>query len=193
MISRTSLELSVLVPFADDEDVLGGACHRLAAHLRALRLPFEILAIDEGSGDNSHALLALLRAEIPELSVIAGAPHRGFFAGATQARGRNLLLIEPAFAARSLAPLAGALARLVGAVDLVHLPGRFVVAKRTRALTVLDPLRARGASFGARIARRAARRGLSVEVWPVRSVRRATTAAPLWERLVGALTASMAR
>jgi len=29
-------------------------------------MSFEILAVDEDSGDNSHAVLALLRAEVPD-------------------------------------------------------------------------------------------------------------------------------
>lgn len=166
MLSSVSPELSVVVPFADHEDILGDACRKLAGHLRALGLHFEILAVDEGSGDNSHALLSLLRAELPELSLIVGGPHRGFSTGAVGARGRNLLLIEPGAAVRSLAPLAGALQHIARGTDLLLLPGRFMVANRTRALAVLDPVRTRGRGFEGRLARRAARRGLSVETWP---------------------------
>jgi hypothetical protein len=158
--------LSIVLPFADHEDVVGGVCRRLASHCRSLAIDFEILAVDEGSGDNSHALLALMRTEVPELRVVTGpAPHRGFTLGADLARGRALLLVEPDAAARSLAPLANALERVAAGLDLILLPGRFAVAKRTRILSVLDPGRARGLGFEHRLARRAMRRGLAVEVW----------------------------
>jgi hypothetical protein len=158
--------LSIILPFADDEDILGVACRRLVEHCRELSIDFEIVAVDEGSGDNSVALLALLRGEIPELRVVAGTvPHRAFTVGAGLARGRQLLLIEPDAAARSLAPLASAIERVAAGLDLVILPGRFTVAKRTRALAVLDPTRVRGLGFEHRLARRAMRRGLAVEVW----------------------------
>src|SRR5678810_512030 len=69
-------DVSVILPFGDDEEFVGIAVRRTAEHLRALGLAFEILAIDEDSGDNSHAVLALLRAEVPELRV-THAPGRG--------------------------------------------------------------------------------------------------------------------
>ena len=53
-------DVSVVVPFADDEDVIGTAVRRLASHLTEREISFEIIAVDEDSGDNSHAILALL-------------------------------------------------------------------------------------------------------------------------------------
>jgi hypothetical protein len=160
----STLALSIVLPFADDEERVGEACRRLAAHCRALGLAFELVALDEGSGDNSHAVLALLRAELPELRVVPAAAHRAFAIGTRIARGRALLLIDPAAVVRSLAPLARALGRLAAGADLVILPGRFVVAQRTRVLDLVDPVRARGAGFERRLARRALRRGRTVEI-----------------------------
>ena len=57
-------DVSVILPFGDDEEAVGIAVKRTAEHLRSLGVSFEILAIDEDSGDNSHAVLALLRAEV---------------------------------------------------------------------------------------------------------------------------------
>ena len=71
-----SYEVSVVLPFGDDEDAIGPAVQKLAAELRAMGMSFEILAVDEDSGDNSHAVLALQRARVPELRVIH-APRRG--------------------------------------------------------------------------------------------------------------------
>src|SRR6188768_3410756 len=94
MSDSPRLHVSVILPFGDDEDFVGIAVRRTAEHLRGLGLAFEILAIDEDSGDNSHAVLALLRAEVPELRV-AHAPGRGrgFDTGIARAQGRAVWLI----------------------------------------------------------------------------------------------------
>ena len=76
MSDSPRFDVSVILPFGDDEEFVGIAVRRTAEHLRGLGLSFEILAIDEDSGDNSHAVLALLRAEVPELRV-THAPGRG--------------------------------------------------------------------------------------------------------------------
>jgi hypothetical protein len=187
MSAALSPSLSIVLPFADHEDVLGAGCRRLAGHCRALGISFELLAIDEGSGDNSHALLALLRPELPELRILTvPGPDRAFAAGAAAARGRTVMLVEPLAATRSLAALDAALTRLGHGADLVILPGRFAVARRTRALGVLDPTRGRGPGFERRLARRASRRGLRVDTFagtPEPAVRREGGVA----RLFGAL------
>src|SRR5678810_56231 len=76
MFDSPRFDVSVILPFGDDEEFVGIAVRRTAEHLRGLGLAFELLAIDEDSGDNSHAVLALLRAEVPELRV-THAPGRG--------------------------------------------------------------------------------------------------------------------
>src|SRR5438128_9415150 len=89
-------EVSVVLAIGDDEDRVGHAIRKIAGHLRALGRTFEILAVDEQSADNSLALLSLLRREIPELSVHAGAgAGEGFARGVAAARGRALLLLDP--------------------------------------------------------------------------------------------------
>src|SRR5436305_11463361 len=81
-------DVSVIMPFGDDEEAVGIAVRRTAEYLRGLNVAFEILAIDEDSGDNSHAVLALLRGEIPELRVThAPARGKGVDAGAARAQG----------------------------------------------------------------------------------------------------------
>ena len=76
MVESPRFDVSVILPFGDDEEAVGIAVRHTAQHLRGIDLKFEILAIDEDSGDNSHAVLALLRAEVPELRV-THAPGRG--------------------------------------------------------------------------------------------------------------------
>jgi hypothetical protein len=166
MQSTAALDVSVIVPFSDDEEVIGTACRRLAAHLRALDLRFELLAVDQDSGDNCHALLALLRPAIPELRVTAaGGRDRGFIAGARQARGRVLWLVAPEAGARCpLAPFGRAFDRVArGAIDVVAVDRRFAVCHRTRALDAVDGVRSRP-GYELRLARRARARRLTVEV-----------------------------
>jgi hypothetical protein len=159
------LDVSVIVPFADDEDLIGSAVRRLAAHLRENTLSFEIIAVDEDSGDNSHAVLALLRPEVPELR-ISNAPgrSRGPAVGAHRARGRVLWMISPRAAATPLAPFGRAYRRVQRhEVDLVSVDGRFTVCHRVRVLPLIDSLRGNTLAFQRRLARRAAARGLTVD------------------------------
>jgi hypothetical protein len=160
------VEVTVVIPFGDHEEVVGAACRRVAAHLRALGLEFEILAVDEDCGDNSHAVLALLRGEIPELRVSrASVRGRGFAAGANQARGRVLWLIEPRAALSPLAPFGRAYWRVSRGEALVGVVGgRFAVCHRTSVLaaSILD-VRGAGVTFFRRLLRAARAAGLEVD------------------------------
>src|SRR5258706_2743144 len=128
-------DVSVILPFGDDEEAVGIAVRRTAEHLRGLALSFEILAIDEDSGDNSHAVLALLRAEVPELRVThASGRGRGVDACAGRAQGALLLIATPDVASGSLDGAGDAWRRLLaGDGDAEVALARFTVAHRIRA------------------------------------------------------------
>jgi hypothetical protein len=164
-----AVDVSVIVPFADHEDVIGTACGRVARHLGELGLSFEILAVDEASGDNSHAVLGLLRRSMPPLRIVAGArPGRGFAMGSACARGRVLWLLEPHSALRSLAPFGRAHARVSrGELDLAVVRGRFAVLKRARALGLVDAVHGMSGSFERRLVKRATGQRLVVEAYEV--------------------------
>src|SRR5215475_7944380 len=103
MSERPRFDLSVILPFGDDEEAVGITVKRTAEYLRSLGLSFEILAIDEDSGDNSHAVLALLRAEVPELRVThAPGRGRGVDVGVARAQGTLLLVSTPDVASGAL-------------------------------------------------------------------------------------------
>ena len=159
-------ELSVVVPFGDDEDSIGTAIQRLAEHVRPLGIPFEILAVDEDSGDNSHAVLALLRAPVPELrGVPAPGRGRGADAGASRAQGKLLWIIDPDLALGSLAPALAAIPVVAaGEVDAVVVHDHYVVANRLRALPAIAGLRGNRDARRRRLARRMAARGLRLDV-----------------------------
>ena len=164
-----SYEVSVVLPFGDDEDAIGPAVQKLAAELRAMGMSFEILAVDEDSGDNSHAVLALQRARVPELRVIhAPRRGRGADAGAARAQGRVLWIIDPH---KVLGPMDGAAdaIRAVrdGTVDAVVMYDAFIVANRVRALPATTGLRGYRDARQRRLARRLAAGGLRMDVQQV--------------------------
>jgi hypothetical protein len=169
MQSGSRFDVSAILPFGDDEDVIGAAVQRVATLLRGLGLAFEILAVDENSGDNSHAVLALLRAQVPELRV-AHAPGRGrgFDTGIARAQGRAVWMIAPAAAMLPVAGFARALEQIRDegphGKDAAVIRGRFAVAHRTRALEVASGLRGIGDVYFRKLAKRLAARGLRIDV-----------------------------
>ena len=160
------LQVSVILPFGDDEDYVGIAVRRTAEHLRGLGLAFEILAIDEDSGDNSHAVLALLRAEVPELRVThAPGRGRGVDVGASRAQGVLLAVATPDVAAGSLDGIGDACRRLLaGEGDAEVALTRFTVAHRVRALVAFRGARLLGPAMHRRLVKRLQLRHLAVRV-----------------------------
>lgn len=159
-------DVSVILPFSDDEEAVGIAVRRIAEYLRPLSLGFEILAIDEDSGDNSHAVLALLRGEIPELRV-THAPGRGkaVDTGAARAQGTLLVVTTPDVAAASLDGVADAIRRLLANEgDAEVALGRFTVAHRVRALAVFRAARLVGPAMHRRLSKRLQVKHLAVRV-----------------------------
>lgn len=166
MSESPRFDVSVIMPFGDDEEAVGVAVRRTAEHLRVLGLRFEILAIDEDSGDNSHAVLALLRAEIPELRVThAPGLGRGVEIGAQRAQGTLLLIATPDVASAALDGAGDACRRLLaGEGDAEIALARFTVAHRIRTLDVFRAVRLAGAAMHRRIAKRLQLRSLSVRI-----------------------------
>ena len=166
MADSPRFDVSVIMPFGDDEEAVGIAVRHTAQHLRGLDLKFEILAIDEDSGDNSHAVLALLRAEVPELRVThAPGRGRGVDVGAGRAQGALLLVATPDVAAASLDGAGDACRRLLaGEGDAEVALARFTVAHRIRALAAFRGARFVGAAMHRRLAKRLQVQGLSVRI-----------------------------
>ena len=147
MSESPRFDVSVILPFGDDEEAVGIAVRRTAEHLRSLGLRFEILAIDEDSGDNSHAVLALLRAEVPELRVThAPGRGRGVDVGAARAQGTLLSSRRPMSRARR----STASARRAAACS----PAKATPRSRSARFTVAHRVRALAAFRGARLHRR---------------------------------------
>lgn len=156
MFDSPRFDVSVVMPFGDDEEFVGIAVRRTAERFRQLGLAFEILAIDEDSGDNSHAVLALLRAEVPELRVThASARGRGVDAGAARAQGTLLVVTSPDVAAGSLDGIGDACRRLLaGEGDAEVALTRYTVTHRMRALPAIRGARLVGPAMHRRLAKR---------------------------------------
>jgi hypothetical protein len=166
MPERPRFDVSVVLPFGDDEEAVGVAVKRTAEHLRGLGLTFEVLAIDEDSGDNSHAVLALLRAEVPELRVThAPGRGRGVDLGAGRAQGTLLLIATPDVASGSLDGAGEACRRLLaGDGDAEVALGRYTVVHRMRSLAAVRGTRLLGAAMHRRLSKRLTLQQLAVRV-----------------------------
>ncbi len=153
-------DVSVIVPFRDHEEIIGTVIRKLSKYLREQELSFEIVAVDDDSCDNSQAVLALVRADHPELKVLH-APSRGlgFERGTREARGDIVWLIKPDAANHSLAAFERAYERVTsGDCDSVRLDRQFTVARRNRSLAAIDGLRGLRAGFPRLLARARSRR-----------------------------------
>ncbi len=166
MSESPRFDVSVILPFGDDEEAVGIAVKRTAEYLRALGVSFEILAIDEDSGDNSHAVLALLRAEVPELRVThAPGRGRGVDIGAARAQGTLLLVSTPDVASASLDGAGDACRRLLAnEADAEVAITRYTVAHRIRAMSAFRGVRLLGAAMHRRLEKRLQVRNLVVRV-----------------------------
>src|SRR3954467_776026 len=156
MSERPRFDISVILPFGDVEEAVGIAVRRTAEHLRTLGVSFEILAIDEDSGDNSHAVLALLRAEVPELRVThAPGRGRGVDVGSARAQGTLLVIATPDVAAASLDGVGDACRRLLANDgDAEVALGRYTVVHRVRSLIAFRAARLVGAAMHRRVVKR---------------------------------------
>lgn len=91
-------ELSVVVPVYNEEEVLPLLVHRLRPVLDQLDGPYEVVAVDDGSTDDSAIILQRIRREWPQLRVIrlrANAGHQAAIsAGLARARGDYIVTID---------------------------------------------------------------------------------------------------
>ena len=139
MAAAHSIELTAIIRMCDDEEQIGHVVRRVASHLRSLRTTFELLAVDEGSGDNTLFVANLLKRDVPELEVEHARAGHGFRMAAEQAHGRFVLCYD-ARAAAPLGALGYALSRLREDLDLVSVGGRYLVMRRARAWRAFDAL-----------------------------------------------------
>lgn len=158
----TSPEISVVLAVKNDEESVGHQIQSVVRHLRQLGRSFEILAVNDGSSDNSLSMANLLATNLPELRVLPrNVAGRAFLRGASEARGNAVVLLE-AGRPVSLAPLGWALSRLSSGREAVILRGRYIVARRLLALPVIVRASGPGLLFEHVFERRAQELGIDV-------------------------------
>jgi Glycosyl transferase family 2 len=155
-------DISVVLTIRNDEETVGHQVRGLAAHLRGLGRSFEIVAINDGSRDNSMSIVRLLAPQVPELRVVSSnVGGRAFLRGTSEARGAVVVLLE-AVRSVSLAPLGWALSRLEAGREAVILRGRYIVARRLLALPIIVRASGPGLLFEHRFERRARDLGIDI-------------------------------
>jgi cellulose synthase/poly-beta-1,6-N-acetylglucosamine synthase-like glycosyltransferase len=155
-------ELSVVLAVSNDEERVGHQIRSVASHLRRLGLAFEILAVNDGSADNSLSIATLLAGSVPELRVLSrNVSGRAFLRGVSEARGTAVVLLD-AGRPVSFAPLGWALSRLAAGREAVILRGRYIVARRLMALPVIVRASGPGLLFEPLFERRAQELGIDV-------------------------------
>src|SRR3954451_19262676 len=91
----TGVELSVVIPVRNEAACLADLHRELTQTLAAWGRPYEIIVVDDGSTDDSFAILARLQALDPHLRVIRFRRNFGqtaaFSAGFDHARGRIIV------------------------------------------------------------------------------------------------------
>ncbi len=93
-----SVELSVVVPVYNEEEVLPLLVQRLRPVLDRLDATYEVVAVDDGSKDASPVILQRIRHEWPQFRVVrlrANAGHQAAIsAGLARARGEYIVTID---------------------------------------------------------------------------------------------------
>ena len=91
-------DLTVVLPIYNEALVLESSLDQLVAHLEGSRRTFEIVCVDDGSADDSRAILDRRATVEPRLRVFALASNRGKGAavrhGVLQAAGRAVLFMD---------------------------------------------------------------------------------------------------
>lgn len=95
---RKPVLLSVVVPLFNEQAIVPQLCDRLFASLGALGCPFEIVAVDDGSRDQTRPLLMERAKARPELRIVCLSRNFGLqsavAAGLAHAKGDVIVLID---------------------------------------------------------------------------------------------------
>jgi dolichol-phosphate mannosyltransferase len=90
--------ISLVIPAYNEQDCIASVIEEALLVLGGMRIPFEVLAVDDGSVDRTAAILAELRQRHPELRVYSLAPNAGqsaaFGVGIRHSRGGVIVLMD---------------------------------------------------------------------------------------------------
>ncbi|CAB3710863.1 glycosyltransferase family 2 protein [Achromobacter kerstersii] len=93
-----TIQISVVVPFLNEQDVLPVCYAKLKGILGGLAQPYEIVFVDDGSTDNSVELVAALIRRDPRVRVVRLSRNFGkeaaMSAGLAHARGEAVIMLD---------------------------------------------------------------------------------------------------
>jgi dolichol-phosphate mannosyltransferase len=72
------LKLSVVIPARDEEGCLDETLRNLVEALRPQQIPFELIVVDDGSTDQTAALVEGKAATVPQIRLVRNTGHHGF-------------------------------------------------------------------------------------------------------------------
>jgi undecaprenyl-phosphate 4-deoxy-4-formamido-L-arabinose transferase len=95
----TKPDVSVVIPVFNEEDSLPALFARLYPALDALKRPYEIVFVDDGSRDRSRAMLADQHAKRPDVTRVIlfngnFGQHRAILAGFAHVRGERVMTLD---------------------------------------------------------------------------------------------------
>jgi dolichol-phosphate mannosyltransferase len=94
----SDIGLSVVIPIYNEEEVLPHLYGRLVKSLDGIGLPYEIIFVDDGSGDSSWAVLAQINRDNPRAKAISFSRNFGhqvaITAGVNSSRGDRVMIID---------------------------------------------------------------------------------------------------
>jgi glycosyltransferase involved in cell wall biosynthesis len=95
---QAELDLSVIIPVYNEEECIGPTIRELCGVLQTLGLRSEVIAIDDGSTDQTRASLSRLAVEFPVLRALTITPNSGQSAalgvGFREARGAAVVTMD---------------------------------------------------------------------------------------------------
>lgn len=96
--NQSPATLSIVIPCYNEEDVVDELMRRLKASLSAIKIPFEVVLVDDGSKDRTWELLKQHRQTFSELKIIRLSRNRGhqiaLTCGLDQARGEVVIIMD---------------------------------------------------------------------------------------------------
>jgi len=96
--TEASLDLSIVCPFYNEEQIIGEAIEILLARLDRMDVKWELIVVNDGSRDGSYQIAAQIAQRDPRLRVLTYAHNRGrghaLKTGIDQARGAVIVTTE---------------------------------------------------------------------------------------------------